>query len=499
VASSRALLRGARTGIAVVLLLAFEIPNAFADGDSERGADAADPLDLDPPEPTTPAPPPEPPRDPHTLPDFMARKRRMQDADIRDKVEGGYVTGLPLVNSDPDTGFGFGARVLYFNDGARDDKMFEYTPYRHRLYGQAFFSTNGYQFHTIDYDAPYLFDSPVRLRASIYYERNIASNYFGVGPRSLGRLSFPGDDKKFTALEDYTNALRTMRPDGSAFTRYDQYILDRPTATATLERDFFGGVVRGLVGFTAQYAAVHQWSGRSVSADDAAGAEVTARQATTRLDEDCARHLVRGCDGGFNNSLKLGVALDTRDFEPDPNSGVFVDFTTELAGRPLGSDFDWVRATVSPRFYYSPFPKLADVVIAGRVVASVQTEDVPIFEMPNLSFTDRNLVGLGGLRTIRGFKQSRFVGRAVTLANLEVRYTFVEFNLTKRQHFGLMIAPFFDIGRVFDTIDDFELKRFRNGQGAGLRIAWNQATIIVVDVGVSREGTSIYVNFNHPF
>ena len=30
-------------------------------------------------------------------------------------------------------------------------------------------------------------------------------------------------------------------------------------------------------------------------------------------------------------------------------------------------------------------------------------------------------------------------------------------------------------------------------------MAWNQATIIVVDHGVSREGSSLYVNTNHPF
>ncbi len=49
------------------------------------------------------------------------------------------------------------------------------------------------------------------------------------------------------------------------------------------------------------------------------------------------------------------------------------------------------------------------------------------------------------------------------------------------------------------ALPDFRLERFRNGQGAGFRVAWNQATIIVVDYGVSREGSSLYVNFNQPF
>ena len=68
---------------------------------------------------------------------------------------------------------------------------------------------------------------------------------------------------------------------------------------------------------------------------------------------------------GSHNSLKLGVAYDTRDFEPDPNSGVFVELTGELRKYTL-SDYDWARVTFSPRAYYSPFPKLTDLVVAGR-------------------------------------------------------------------------------------------------------------------------------------
>ena len=452
------------------------------------------------PSPVVPRPK-EPPRDPNVLPDFMARKRRMRDADLQDKVEGGYFTGLPLANSDPDTGVGFGARAYYFNNGPRADKMFEYTPYRHRVFAQAFFTTNGYQFHTIDYDGPYLRDTPVRVRASVFFEKNIAANYFGVGARSMGRLAFPGAEGTFAKLSEYSDALRQLRDDGTAYTRYDQYILQRPVGAATIERDFFGGVVRGLVGFTASYVAIDQWTNESVLATDPAtgNTDVGARSAPTRLQEDCNAGAVRGCSGGFNNALKLGIAFDTRDFEPDPNSGFFVDLTTEMAGRPIGSEFDWARATFSPRAYFSPFPKLTDLVIAGRLVGSIQTADTPFFALPDLSFTDWNRQGLGGLRTLRGFKQNRFIGRVVALANLEIRWTFVELNVTRRQHFALMAVPFLDVGRVFDSLDDIELRRFRNGQGLGLRIAWNQATIIVADYAISREGTSLYINFNHPF
>ncbi len=218
----------------------------------------------------------------------------------------------------------------------------------------------------------------------------------------------------------------------------------------------------------------------------------------TLLDRDCAAGLVVGCGGGLDNTIKLGIAHDTRDFEPDPNSGVFVELTSELSGKLTLSDYDWARVTFSPRVYYSPFPKLADLVVAGRLLGSVQSAGTPFFEMNQLSFADYDRPGLGGLRTLRGFKQDRFVGSVVALATLELRWTFYEFDV-KRQHLGLMLAPFVDVGRVFDSVSDVALRRFRNGQGAGFRIAWNQATVIVIDYGVSREGSSLYVNFNHPF
>lgn len=428
-------------------------------------------------------------------PDFMRNKRRMTDADLEDKRENGYVTGLPLINSDPDVGVGFGARVYYYNNGAREDPIFAYSPYRHRAYGQVFGTTNGFQFHTLDYDAPYLAGLPIRLKATFAFERNTAAHYYGHGERSLSRLRFPGSPVKYASASDYDDALRQIQPNGTAFTRYDHYILTRPQGIVTIERDFFGGVVRGLVGLTVSHATIDSWTGRTVESIG----DLEAKQAPTRLDTDCAAGRVVGCAGGWNNTLKLGVVYDTRDFEPDPNSGMLLELTGELSGKYTASDYDYARLTFAPRFFYSPAPKVTDLVFAARLVTSVQTNGVPFFAANQLSMTDVNRFGLGGLRTIRGFAQDRYVGKFATLLNLEVRWTFVEFNVTKKQHFALMLVPFFDVGRVFDSISDFTFSRFRNGQGAGLRIGWNQATVIVLDYGVSREDSNLYINFNHPF
>ena len=430
-----------------------------------------------------------------------ANKPPLAAQDLAQKKPGTYFTGLPLVDSDPDTGFGFGARGYAYWDGPREDPLFGYTPYRHRLYAQVFATTNGYQQHVLDYDAPYLFDGPLRLRAQIYYEKNTAANYFGRGASTLGNLDFTAaSGRTFARFDDYTAALRQRRPGGVAYTLYNKYWLEDPTLSATLERDFFGGIVRAQVGLVAQYVRVRDYSGTSTVGDDpATGAtDVPSTMGLTRLEQDCAALRILGCGGGLHDTLKAGLAFDTRDFEPDPNAGFFVDLTAELSSKYIGSAYDYARITLSPRAYVSPLPQVTDLVIAARAVFSAQTDGVPFFSMNTLAFTDGDRQGLGGLWTIRGYKQDRFVGPVAALANVELRWTFVDFDALS-QHFALQVAPFLDMGRVFDRLGDFSLSSWRRAEGAGLHVAWNKATVIVLDYGLSEEDQGLYMDFGQQF
>jgi hypothetical protein len=67
------------------------------------------------------------------------------------------------------------------------------------------------------------------------------------------------------------------------------------------------------------------------------------------------------------------------------------------------------------------------------------------------------------------------------------------------QGFGLIAVPFVDVGRVFDDVGQTTLSGWRRSQGAGLRIAWNEATIVMIDYGFSDEDQGLYLNFNHIF
>jgi outer membrane protein assembly factor BamA len=154
------------------------------------------------------------------------------------------------------------------------------------------------------------------------------------------------------------------------------------------------------------------------------------------------------------------------------------------------------------RAYASPAPRWADLVLAGRALVAMQTAGAPFFSMDTLPFTDDPRTGLGGQRTMRGFRQNRFVGRVMALANGEVRWTFARTTLWK-QRLGFIAAPFLDVGRAFDAPGDDAgdpgAGRWRASYGGALRISWNLATLVTADYGMSDEDAGLYINFGHMF
>jgi len=428
----------------------------------------------------------------------MSAKRRLGDDDLARKEEGFYVTGLPLFAYDPTIGFGGGARAYLYYDGHRSDPSFAYTPYLHRVFAQIFAGTGGVQDHIVDWDAPIFPDPSYRVRATAEYEADTDWPYFGVGSRTLGALSFPGTPGTFAHMGDYRNATQSVQPDGTTYARYNVYGIKRPLLQLALERNLLGGALRTMIGTNITHADITDYSGQSTVATAPGGGSTHAPEAPTLLARDCAAGLVVGCAGGWDNVLRTAISIDTRDFEPDPNDGVYAELSGEFGAKMLGSQYEYMRLMLSVRGFYSPIPRLADLVVAARGVYEIQTRGTPFFSETLMPFVDDNHAGLGGLRTLRGYLQNRFVGPVLAVGNLELRWTFAKFRVFK-QGIGLIAVPFLDMGRVFDTVGQTSFAGWKRSEGAGLRIAWNEATIIMIDYGRSEEDDGLYLNFNHIF
>jgi Omp85 superfamily domain len=428
-----------------------------------------------------------------SVPSFARFKPRVDD--LEHKEEGTFVSGLPLVGYDTNIGLGLGLGGYLTMDGKRSDPLFPVTPYRNRVFVQGYATTGGYQQHMITFDGLYIGDSPYRIRAALIYQRNTNANYFGVGSDSMKPLSYRGITH--ASYDDQTAAASQLGLDGTASPNYNHYEYVNPVASVTLERDFWGGRIRALYGFLAQYDGITKYDGQPTQGIESNGQSIAAIHGPTKLGLDCRAGRVTGCDGGFDNLIKAGIALDTRDFEPDPTKGFFIDATSEWSSRAFGSATDYIRFTAAARAYWSPFPKLTNLVLAVRLLYSMQAGNVPFFAMDTLALTEGDQNGLGGERTIRGYRQDRFIGPVAALANVELRWTFTHFKLFE-QRFSLQVAPLFDIGRVFDNVE-VDFTNWKPSGGAALRIAWNRSTVIMFDFGASSEDTGFYIDFGMPF
>ncbi|MFN0250157.1 MAG: BamA/TamA family outer membrane protein [Kofleriaceae bacterium] len=213
----------------------------------------------------------------------------------------------------------------------------------------------------------------------------------------------------------------------------------------------------------------------------------------------CARIAIAACSSAAAAAAITRFASASCTTHATSSRGTFVDLSIDIGTIGLGSQFDYIKALVAARGYWSPFPEHADLVFAGRLMLQAQTSGTPFFSMDVLPFVEDPRTGLGGHRTLRGFRQSRFVDRAMSAASGELRWTFARTTI-KRQKLAFIVAPFIDVGRAADDLPGLaKFARWRPSAGGAFRISWNLATLGTLDYGFSDEGSGIYVNFGHMF
>jgi outer membrane protein assembly factor BamA len=434
-------------------------------------------------EPSTPSHVPAPP-------EIMRNKRPIPEFLLKNKREGRYLTGLPVIGSTPESGIIYGGTLQWYDNGTRDDPFFSYAPYQKKLSAAIDLGTKGRQQYVVEYDHPYVAETPWRVRAYAAYLVYEFEDYFGVGEETLERLQFPGaPGVTYRRADDYFDALKVNRG-GQNWARYNYYDRRQAAFAVNVEHDFLGGLLRPLLGFQISRVDVGDYTGAVVEG---------AVNQETKLREDFRTGTILGFDGGWLNLLRLGLTYDSRDFEPDPTSGILAQALFEGTTRWLGAESNFGHLTVGLQAYYPLFPTLTRLVLAGNAVYSVQFGDTPFYAIPSLAVPgNERKEGLGGWRTLRGYYGNRFVGDVATHGSLELRWSPIEFTLLE-QHFKPMLVPFVDVGRVFDKVGHFTLKDWKVAGGLGVRVAWNLATIVSFEYGVSSEGSLFYMEIGHQF
>ena len=457
------------------------------------------------------------------LPFAIDPSKRMPDDELADKKTGTFVTGLPRFEYDPIRGFGAGGNAfLYFNKD-RTDPFFEYTPYRHRLNAELFIYQNGRVSYALNYDTPYLFDSPWRLRMDAEYSEDPIGQYWGIGRAYLRGLRFrdarTGEARRYRRQTDYEENLTLAQSDslGRYFTdhHFNQFAQQQQLYNFLGERIFLGGRLRLMFGIEFLFTKFTSYNGRkALKAQTLEGREVDATNRTTLFDiqrEDGTwnRFNLGGYETGrsrpfYTGMLAAALIYDTRDYEPDPSKGIFLQYSHEHCTPWLGSDFNFHKFMVQAQYIATPLRwrggrsrlTLASMACVGYIFGP-QINFIEMWDLSSQAEAGGILV-LGGPRSIRGFREARFVAPAAALVNIELRSRFYDFRLLK-QHFHVGLVPFFDTGSVWDSLSDFDFSHWVAAPGVGARLGWNQSTIFRLDYGRSTEGGQVFFSFGHIF
>jgi len=438
-------------------------------------------------------------------PDFIRNKPRMPDQLLKDKRAGRYVTGIPAIGWDAEEGFNLGGFAEWYDNGSKSDPFFRTAPYRMKIFAGGTVSSEGATRLLGRLDWVYIHDSPFRFRVDALFEKNPIKNYFGQGRDGIPLVS-PRTGRRFGSFDSYQKDLNGTfaGPAGACgagerctWSRYNKYDARDFVSVASLEYDLLGGLVRPLIGLQVRHISVDDYSGDRVDRIDGSG---RARQASTRLRQDCQARIVRDCDGGWDNYLKLGLTYDSRDFEPNPTRGAWLQMSFAASSKLLGSDLAYQRLTFSGAWYHDFFRGRDDVqqlILAARAVYNMSFNDPPFYALPRAGFNDFDRAGLGGFLTLRGYKSQRFVGTSALLMNAELRWFFTQWTLWG-QHLKPGVAIFGDVGRANRNVR-LDFGDLQGAGGVGFRLAWNLATLVSFDLGVSGEDTIFYMELGTTF
>ncbi len=414
------------------------------------------------------------------LPFYISTIKKLDSLELAEKREGTFVTGLPDISIDPLNGFGYGVEGSLIFNGKKSNKFFEYTPYLTKI-DIALFNTSNQQREIIfTIDKPYIFKTKWRLRGELAYEINPNLVYFGITDNTLNTLShiskqenIPKPPFSGTKYDDYEKSLT------GANQSYNTYIKQEYIINVSGEYSLLHSKLRVLIG------------------GEFAGLNVTPTNDTlSRLINDS----VFGVGKSKISFLQLGIVYDTRDFEPDPNRGVFAEITNEYSNHLLGSDYNMNKIFAQIKWYKRLFPsKFKKLIFASRFGIGYTFGGSPFFEYQDQWSSEGSIEGLGGAHTLRGYKQSRFLDRGMCIFNTELRAQFAKTSLFK-QNLKFSIVPFFDAGTVFEKINNLaSLKRIKYSEGLGLRIAWNSSTILRFDYAISKEDNQFFFTFGQTF
>jgi hypothetical protein len=224
-------------------------------------------------------------------------------------------------------------------------------------------------------------------------------------------------------------------------------------------------------------------------------------------------------DGGWVNSLKLGVVFDSRDNRANPWKGIWTEAGIETSQKFLGSEVAFGKFYFTYRQYLTLVKEKLTFAYRLGYQQTVFGE-VPFYYQSQVIVSllrGATSEGLGGSKSLRGIWRNRVIGDGFAYGNAEFRWRAARFSFIN-QNWYLGINLFSDFGRVTDEIkftpsnmtgydpnDFFKSgeEKFHISAGTGIRLVMNENFIISADLGKAFNeqdgGIGFYMGLNYLF
>jgi hypothetical protein len=388
------------------------------------------------------------------------------------------INGIPALAFSSDAGFGFGAiGSLFFNQEG-------YEPYRARVMMQLFMTTRLIQDHNLRLDILDIGGLPLRLQARGGYFQTIAHNYCGLGNEvtcdpaeavaAANAAGLSGEERDRFVNRYYL--MRFIRLRAMARLRW-------ALKTGKHRVELFGGW-RGTGYITGDYVD-----------EDGDGDADFAPYPGSKYAQDFPDG-----ESGFASVFQAGIILDSRDHEPNPTTGYWVEAHVRGAAPVVGSTWSFVGANLTARGYV-PLTPQRNLILTSKLLFDVSAGDMPTQEIIRVN-DDRDMTAFGGVFLGRGIREQRYVGKLKAIEQMELRWEFAKAEFWA-QRFDFMVAGFTDAGWIGspETLTDFggDPAKLLVSYGGSFRINWNRNFVVYVDLGFSpieNHAMQTYINVN---
>ncbi|MCJ7447293.1 MAG: outer membrane protein assembly factor [Bacteroidales bacterium] len=405
------------------------------------------------------------------------------------KVKTGWKFGgaLPAIAFDSDLGFQYGALVEFFNygDGSTYPDYFDHT------YTEVSHFTKGSGIYRLMYESNHLIPG-VHLTSDLSYLPDQANHFYGYnGYESVFVKDWMDEESTdYRTRMFYRNQRNQFR----------------------FKNDFQGKLSGEHIKWSAGFA-FQNFKISSVDIDKLnKGKEenllpsVTDEPGLFEHYQELGLISENEANGGWVNTVKAGVAWDSRDNRPNPMKGIWTELGIEIAPSFLGNDWGFSKLYFTHRQYFTLIEN--DLSLVYRLgYQTTLSGTSPFFYQSQVitsMLTGETNEGLGGSSTLRGIMRNRVIGDAFVLGNVELRWKPVYFTIFKQDcYLGLNL--FYDFGRVTKNIklpanlqttfsseypgefysDYFNAGEEKLHQSAGISImpVMNQNFVIAVDIG----------------